>query len=408
MAEETRLTPPATLPAATPAKGLGARLLQLLLARIHYGELTIITPHGSTLHSPARLGETQATLHVHSWRTLMRLLTRGDLGFAKAYIDGDWSSPDLTAFLYLIAQNMRALTRYIDGLSFLRLFARGKHYSRRNTKRKSRKNILEHYDLGNDFYQLWLDDSMTYSSAYGMAQAATLEAAQAQKRALILKHMALQPDQSVLEIGCGWGALALDMAQAGARVTGITLSDAQHTMATRLLAASPVANQCDIRIQDYRDVQENFDHIVSIEMIEAVGEAYWPLYFNKLHQCVKPHGRVIVQAITIHEDYFEDYKRNTDFIQHYIFPGGMLPTKRIIAEQAHKAGLRITAQTDFGQDYAATLMAWKSRFLAQWPAIEALGFDAAFKRCWSYYFSYCAAGFQAGTIDVGLFVLEPA
>lgn len=389
------------------SKDIGGRILQRLLARIKYGQLIIITPSGAKVESHVRHGEIKAILHLHRWRSILSLLTKGDLGFAQAYIEGDWSSPDLTALLFLLAQNITALSNLIKGITFLRLPARRQHYARRNTLRKSRKNILEHYDLGNGFYRLWLDESMTYSSAYGMREGKILEAAQSQKRDLVANLLAVTSGSNVLEIGCGWGALAVALAEAGAHVTGITLSDAQCEMAKNLAAASSAKAHIDVRLQDYRDLNTAYDRIVSIEMIEAVGEAYWPVYFQKLSDCLKPGGRIVLQAITIHEDHYDNYRRNTDFIQRYIFPGGMLPSKEILEDQANKAGLKKVQHIAFGQDYAHTLLAWKTRFLEQWAAIEKFGFDIEFKRRWSYYFSYCAAGFQAGILDVGLYVFEP-
>jgi len=280
------------------------------------------------------------------------------------------------------------------------------HGSKRNSARGSRRNIAFHYDLGNAFYRLWLDDSMSYSSAIAVTPGQSLEQAQQARLAHIAHLLQLTPSADVLEIGFGWGGLATTMAPQCRTVTGLTLSHEQLAWAKRRVSAKGLEAKIDLRLQDYRAVTGAFDRIVSIEMLEAVGEAYWPVYFAKLAQCLKPGGRIVLQAITIHPDRYASYKRSPDFIQHYIFPGGMLPTPDILAAQARKAGLAIVSQQTFAAGYAATLAEWRRRFLAAWPEVEKLGFDTRFRKLWDYYLSYCEAGFRIGTIDVGLYVLE--
>ena len=345
-------------------------------------------------------------LVLHDWRAVRRLLVAGDLGFAEGYIAGDWSTPDLVALITLVAENVAQLQRTMDGVPAMRLLNRARHLRRGNSRKGSRRNIAFHYDLGNDFYRLWLDESMTYSSACAVAPGQSLEAAQQAKLARITDLLDLEGDERVLEIGCGWGALAAHLGSRCAGVTGLTLSREQLTFAKRRIALDGLEQRVELRLQDYRDTQGTFDRIVSIEMLEAVGELYWPTYFDTLRARLARGGRAVLQVITIREDRFEPYRRAPDFIQRYVFPGGMLPTSRIVAEQAARAGFRIASVQTFGTGYAATLAEWRRRFEAAWPAIAALGFDADFRRMWTYYLSYCEAGFHTGTIDVGLYVFE--
>jgi cyclopropane-fatty-acyl-phospholipid synthase len=377
-----------------------------LLAALQAGRLTIELPDGSRLHHAGRRPGPEATLVLHRWRPIRRLLAGGDVAFAEAYIDGDWSSPDLMALVELAARNVDALDQKLGGFWPIRLMRRLAHLARSNSRRGSRRNIAAHYDLGNAFYAEWLDERMVYSAALYNDAGQTLESAQAAKLERIRELLAVPAGGSVLEIGCGWGALAAEMAAGGARVAGLTLSQEQHAHARALMAAAGLEDKVDIRLQDYRDVSGRFDRIVSIEMIEAVGEAYWPTYFAKLRECLAPGGRVVLQAITIAPERFEGYRRSADFIQSYVFPGGMLLTESAIAEQAMEAGLTLTARESFGIGYALTLADWRRRFHAAWPRISRLGFDERFRRLWDYYLCYCEAGFRAGTIDVGFYVLK--
>lgn len=343
---------------------------------------------------------------IHNWRAASRLMTGGDVGFAEGYIAGDWSSPDVVALIAVAAENVVHLQEVMDGFAPVRLFNRVRHLFRPNSRKGSRRNIAFHYDLGNDFYRLWLDDSMTYSSACALKPGQSLEAAQQAKLARITELLELTGTERVLEIGCGWGALARHIAPLCGHVTGLTLSQEQLAFANQSIAAAGLADRIDLRLQDYRDTSEAFDRIVSIEMFEAVGEEYWPVYFEKLRARLKPGGTAVLQVITIREDRFEPYRNGSDFIQHYVFPGGMLPSPNIISEQAGRVGLSLASSETFREGYAATLAAWRRRFIAVRPDIEALGFDEKFQRMWIYYLSYCEAGFQTGTIDVGLYVLK--
>lgn len=382
--------------------------LRKLLARTRFGSLVLTLPNGSRLEAAGREAGPQASVRLHRWRSLARLALQGDLGLALAYRDGDWDSPDLVALLEFGLANESAWGTLLGGSGPARWLARLSHLARTNSRRGSRHNIAFHYDLGNDFYRRWLDDSMLYSSAlYDDTPGDTLEAAQARRLDRIVEMLDTPPGGEVLEIGCGWGTLAATLAQRHqARVTGVTLSTEQLAFARERARAWGVADQLDLRLQDYRDVSGRFDRIVSIEMIEAVGEAYWPTYFDSLHKLLKPGGVVVLQAITIDDTRFDGYRKSADFIQRCIFPGGMLPCPRVLHEQAARAGFVIEEVQCFGEGYARTLAEWRHRFLNAWPDIETLGFDAAFKRLWTYYLCYCEAGFRAGRVDVGLYRLR--
>ncbi|MDE2333992.1 MAG: class I SAM-dependent methyltransferase [Rhodospirillales bacterium] len=392
------------LPSARRREGahLARRLLALLLARIETGTLSVVLPDGSTLRAAGSAAGPEAVWVLHRWRALWRLLLGGDNGFAASFIDADWSSPDLVALLELAARNMDHIPAAF-GPRPVRLFHRLAHLVRSNTRAGSRRNIVAHYDLGNAFYELWLDAGMNYSSALYRHPDMSLEAAQAAKHALVLDMLAVRPGDRVLEIGCGWGELAARLADAGAEVTGITLSPAQLAHARARLAG-----RARLLLQDYRDSEGCFDRIVSIEMIEAVGEAYWDAYFATLRKRLAPGGVVVIQAITIADPWLASYRQGADFIQRFIFPGGMLPSPGEIARLAAAHGFAITRQQGFGASYALTLAAWRARFDAAWPQIAALGFPPHFRRLWDYYLAYCEAGFRTGRIDVGLWQLQPA
>lgn len=384
---------------------LAGRLVRRVASRIEYGHITIILPSAGRIeHRGARPGRS-ATLVLHRWRALWRLVTEGDLGFAEAYIDGDWSSPDLAALLEFAACNIAQLDRKICGFFPVRTMNRLLHLLRANSKSGSRKNISFHYDLGNDFYRSWLDASMVYSSALYERPDQTLEDAQNAKLGRIVELMDLRGGEHVLEIGCGWGALAVRVARADARVTGITLSSEQLTFAQHYAEQENLAGKISLALTDYRDIEGCYDRIVSIEMLEAVGEAYWPVYFRTLHHRLNPGGIAVLQVITIDETRFRSYRSSVDFIQRRIFPGGMLPTKAIVAEQSAKAGLKPVLVQSFGESYAATLAEWRKRFQASWPAIAEMGFPERFRRLWNYYLCYCEAGFRSGQLDVGFYVL---
>jgi cyclopropane-fatty-acyl-phospholipid synthase len=396
-------------PAGDPNPGRRLRRIEPLISGIRHGRLRVHLPNGRVLASSDGGAGLQALLVIERWRALRRLALGGDIGFAEAYIDGDWTSPDPVALLRLAARNVQPVTAASRGLAIVKLATRLRHLMRGNTRRGSRRNIMAHYDLGNDFYALWLDPAMQYSSAIWSAGTADLEAAQAAKLDAVVDWLALDGGERVLEIGCGWGALATRLAETkAAEVTALTLSPAQLDYARARAASSERGRGVDFRLQDYRDAQGRFDRIVSIEMIEAVGEARWPLYFGKLGDSLAPGGRIVLQAITIDEPLADGYRRNPDFIQTHVFPGGCLPTKSALKALIERAGLRLVRSQTFGASYARTLAEWRRRFHARWPEAELLGFDSRFRRLWDYYLAYCEAGFAEGAIDVGLMAIERA
>lgn len=397
---------PARFGRKTSPPRIGAFLLRQALARLPCGEITLTLPDGSLVRHAGGEAGPQASLSLHRWRAVRKLLTGGDIGLAEAFAEGDWSTPDLTAVLEFGAVNAARVDKLVAGSGPTRLWNLARHGLRRNSRSGSRRNITFHYDLGNAFYDLWLDRSMTYSSAIYPSATASLEEAQEAKICRIGDLLDVKPGQSVLEIGSGWGALALHLAGRGAHVTGVTLSQEQLAQARALAAPRLSGGSASFELKDYRDVTGTFDRIVSIEMIEAVGEKYWPRYFQALRDCLKPGGLALLQVITIAEDRFESYRRSADFIQRYIFPGGMLLTPAIIAEQGRRVGLSLCASETFGQSYARTLAEWRRRFLGQTEALEKMGFDLKFRRLWEYYLSYCEAGFRSGAIDVALYTLK--
>jgi cyclopropane-fatty-acyl-phospholipid synthase len=381
---------------ASPARA--TRVVLDLLESLRGGLLEVRLPDGSS-----RLfgeGEPGVTWIVHDEAVFEQILARGDIGFAEAYIDGLWESGDLAALLTLFARNRDNLQRAIYGNWRQLLAARVRHWFNRNSRSGSRRNIMAHYDLGNDFYRLWLDETMSYSSAiYGTPAGDDLAGAQRAKYRRILDRLDAQAGQSVLEIGCGWGGFAELAAADGLRVTGLTLSPAQLAWAQRRVP------QADLRLQDYRDTQERFDHVVSIEMFEAVGERWWPAYFRTVAGALKAGGTAVVQSITIRDDLFPAYRKSTDFIQQHVFPGGMLPSRAAFRAAAARAGLAVRDEFAFGADYARTLAEWRLAFERNWPQVAALGFDETFRRLWRMYLCYCEAGFRAGSIDVVQFEL---
>jgi len=374
------------------------RLVFELLDNLHGGMLEIRLPDGSS-----RLfgeGEHGVTLNVHDEAMFSQVLARGDIGLAEAYLDGHWDSPDVTGLLTLLTRNRDALKKAVYGSWRNLLAARLRHWLNRNSRAGSKRNIMAHYDLGNDFYRLWLDPSMSYSSAlYRAVDDGELESAQRAKYRRLLRRLHAEPGQSVLEIGCGWGGFAEIAVREGLQVTGLTLSPAQLEWARKRVPGA------DLRLQDYRDTSERFDHIVSIEMFEAVGERWWPTYFRTIARALKPGGRAVIQSITIRDDLFAEYRKGTDFIQQYVFPGGMLPSRSAFRAAAAKQGLTVHGEYAFGKDYARTLAEWRHAFESNWPQIAALGFDEQFRRLWRMYLSYCEAGFLAGNIDVVHFEL---
>lgn len=387
--------------------GLWMRALLGRLARLEQGSLAV-TLKNATLHFGRTGTGPETAITIHDERVARQFIFGGSIAVAKSYMDGDWDCTDLVALLKLAIANERALGLDNDGSWVARLVERLRHKLHANTRRGSRRNIAYHYDLGNDFYGSWLDPSMTYSSAVFSAGETSLTNAQNTKNRLIADWLELEPGHKLLEIGCGWGGFAELAGNAyHCHVTGLTLSTEQRAFAIERLARAGLAAQSDIRLEDYRDVAGSFDRIASIEMFEAVGEAHWPTYFERVRRLLAPGGIAVIQVITIAEERFAAYRRTPDFIQRYIFPGGMLPSPAALRRAAQQAGLRFTEGQRFALSYARTLAIWRERFLANWPAVSALGFDRRFKRMWEYYLAYCEAGFSTGMLDVGLFRLEP-
>ena len=387
----------------------GVALLRRLLRKLQYGRISITLPGGAIVTHRGQHAGTEAWMELHSWRPVRAFLLGGDTALAASYIAGDWSSPDIASFLRWGAENMDVFEAATTATWGAKLIARLRHWHNRNSRQGSRRNIMAHYDLGNNFYARWLDASMLYSSAIYASPDEDLALAQVRKLEAIVALLKPAPDAKILEIGCGWGALAERLALDGAHVTGLTLSPAQAGYAQERLGAAGLEARTEIALRDYRDETGIYDNIVSIEMLEAVGEAYWPTYFAALHARLKPGGRAVLQVITIAEERFDGYKRHPDFIQRYIFPGGMLPTKTAIATQATAAGLALTQTAFFGESYELTLVEWRRRFLQSWPEAQSEdGFAPSFRRLWDYYLSYCIAGFATGMTDVGFFVLERA
>ncbi len=395
-----------SLPAGLPA---AARTVLRLLQRLRHGALTLQLPDGQLQHfGQAEEGAPGVVLHLHNWQPCAAALKSGDIGFAESYIAGDWSTPHLPELLQLLGANRQALDAAIYGHWAGRLLYRVKHWLNRNTRANSRKNIHAHYDLGNAFYRLWLDPSMNYSSACFEGQLdGDLTAAQHAKVARALRQVGLRPGQRLLEIGCGWGALAEKASvEFGAQVSGVTLSTEQLAFARQRLADAG-QSRADLRLQDYRDIDDGpYDAICSIEMIEAVGREYWPTYFQAVQRLLKPGGKACIQSIVIDDALFERYLRSTDFIQQYIFPGGCLPSPAAFRRQAEAAGLRVTDEFAFGIDYAETCRRWRESFLARRDEVLQLGFDERFIRIWEFYLAYCEAGFRSGDIDVRQYTLQ--
>ena len=370
------------------------------------GSLLMTLPSGRRVRIGRQSSDKEAEIQFANFALARKALRRGSLGFAESYIDGDFETPDLLAVFRFFTRNEELLARAGRGFFKVRGLDRIAHLLRGNSLSGSRRNIAEHYDLGNDFFELWLDPDMNYSSALYADPNQTLEAAQRAKLQLVAEMAGVKAGDKVLEIGCGWGAMARHLAGIGADVTGITLSREQLAHARAESERQGLAERNHFRLQDYRKVTGQFDRIVSVEMIEAVGQSYWKTYFSTLHDRLRSGGTAAIQAITIDESRFDAYARSADFIQRYIFPGGMLLTKESIDEQAKMAGLEPAERQCFGKSYALTLREWRRRFDENWQRIAALGYDEKFRNMWRYYLTYCEAGFLDGTIDVGIYRLE--
>jgi cyclopropane-fatty-acyl-phospholipid synthase len=387
--------------------GLLERILARSLEHVTEGRLTVEFPSGTRLTFGTADGSPRASVKIHDSRTILRVIASGDIGLAEGYMRGEWDTPDLTALLLLGARNADAIAGVISQSGIASVLNRIRHARRANTRRGSRRNIAAHYDLGNDFYAAWLDSGMAYSSALFDSPSESLPVAQRRKFIRLAERLNLRPGDRVLEIGCGWGGFAeIAASEYGCTVVGLTLSREQADFSRERMKRAGLSRNVDIRLQDYRDVDGQFDKIASVEMFEAVGVENWETYFRVLDQRLKPGGQAALQVITIADEKFESYRRNPDFIQRYIFPGGMLPSPERFADVAAREGMRIADRLFFGSSYAETLRRWEEAFRENWPAIEKLGFDERFRRMWHYYLSYCEAGFDEGKIDVGQFVLK--
>lgn len=398
-----------TLSTTKQAAPAAARVFLNLLGRISYGHLELITPdHTRMVFGNAHAGP-GATLAVHDWRACGRILRAGDIGLAEAWAAGWISSPDLVALLRLALRNEAALEPALFGGVLARCWYRLRHWLRPNTRSGSQRNIHSHYDIGNEFYRLWLDPSWTYSAAiFDGDYSQPLEQAQFRKYQRIIETLGLRAGDRVLEVGCGWGGFAEQAARQGIHVHGVTISPSQLEIARGRIDAAGMGALAQLELRDYRDLDGTYDAVVSIEMFEAVGERYWTEYFNTLAARLKPGGQALVQSITIDEQQFERYRSTADFIQEYIFPGGMLPSVERFERGAAKAGLRCTEHYAFGPDYAETLRRWRSVYHATSAQASALGLDTHFMRIWDLYFAYCEAAFDEGRTDVVQFHLHKA
>ena len=365
------------------------------------GRLDMVLPDGRIFRAEGAGQGPVAEIHIHNVDVFARLIREGDLGFCEAYLDGWWSTPDLQAFLDLVHAGNDDIYDGFLGLKIARAYERFRFWLQSNSKSQARKNISYHYDLGNDFYKLWLDDTMTYSSALFQAGQESLEAAQIAKYASMVDQMGAQPGDHVLEIGCGWGGFAEYAArERGLKVTGLTISREQHDYAVDRIARAGLSNQVEIKMQDYRDETGVYDGIASIEMFEAVGEKYWPVYFKTLRDRLKPGKQATLQIITVQHRRWQIYRNTVDFIQKYIFPGGMLPSPVVLREEVQKAGLEVAGSIEFGESYSQTLRRWYDTFNDRWDEVAALGFDDRFRRMWNFYLTSCAATFHFRNCDV--------
>lgn len=365
------------------------------ISRIEFGELTFVEPDGTTTTIMGTKPGPIARFEIRDWDVISRAAARGDIGLGEDYIAGAWTTDSIENLISLFLMNMDHFEGFAHGTFFSRLkFVMLNTLIRRNSKSGSRRNIEAHYDVGNDFYRLWLDETMTYSAALFGKPETDLADAQHAKYGRLLDKL---PERStrVLEIGCGWGGFAEEAAARGHELTGVTISPSQHGFAEKRLSG-----KADIRLQDYRDIKGTFDNIVSIEMFEAVGERYWPGYFQTVAERLKRGGRALIQTITVHDDIFAGYRTRSDFIRQYVFPGGMLPSIARFREEAARAGLKVLDAFPFGQHYAETLRRWSRNQRVAEKDIRALGYNDAFLRNWEFYLGMCAAAFAVGRTDV--------
>ncbi len=402
------MTAPVSGSAASPVSGgTGAalprrmRIFQTVLSRIERGTIEVELPHCRPIRASGDAPGPHGKIVVLDPGFVARLLAEGDLGFGEMFMDGWWTTPDLEDLMDVIMLNNENIARSFPGAGLFRLRERLRHCLNVNSRRGSRRNVAHHYDLGNDFYGLWLDETMTYSSALFRNAGESLAEAQRNKYAAICEQLAPAPDDRILEIGCGWGGFAeFAIRECHVKVTGLTVSREQQDYARKRLFEAGLADRAEILLRDYREERGVYDGVASIEMVEAVGEKYWPVYFGALHDRLRPGGVAVLQAITIADRLFAQYRTRADFIQKHIFPGGMLPSPAALGKRISAAGLETIGKETFADSYARSLRAWRRRFNARWQQIAALGFDERFRRMWNFYLAASAAGFTAGTTDV--------
>ncbi|MGR3501119.1 class I SAM-dependent methyltransferase [Pseudaestuariivita sp.] len=365
------------------------------------GRVDFVLPDGRTFRADARNPGPVAVVEIHNADLFARLIREGDLGFCDAYLDGWWSTPDLQAFMDLVHDDNESMYDAFPGMGLVRQFEKLRFWLQSNSRGQAKKNISYHYDLGNEFYALWLDDTMTYSSALFTTGQESTEAAQIAKYASMVDQMGVKPGDHVLEIGCGWGGFAEYAAkERGLKVTGLTISEEQYNYAVERIEKAGLSDKVAFKLQDYRDERGVYDGIASIEMFEAVGEKYWPAYFQTVRDRLRPGAQATLQIITVEDRRWHVYKRGVDFIQKYIFPGGMLPAPTVLKAEVEKAGLSVEKSIEFGESYSQTLRRWHETFNDRWDEVKSLGFDDRFRRMWNFYLTSCASTFQSGNCDV--------
>ena len=372
-----------------------------ILCNIPRGRIDIELPDGRVFRAEGKSAGYVTAITIHNKDIFARLIREGDLGFMESYMEGWWDTPDLMTFMDFVHDAEDEVFDGFPGQGLVRAYEKLRFWLQSNSKRQAKKNISYHYDLGNDFYGLWLDDTMTYSSAYFKTGQESLEAAQIQKYAAMVDAMGVKAGDHVLEIGCGWGGFAEYAAkERGLIVTGLTISREQLNYARERIEKAGLSDRVTFKMQDYRDETGTYDGIASIEMFEAVGEKYWPVYFETVRKCLKPGAKATLQIITVQDRRFEVYRKGVDFIQKYIFPGGMLPSPSVLRKEVEKSGMCVDGSIEFGESYSQTLRRWSDVFNERWNEIASLGFDDRFRRMWNLYLSSCAGTFHSGNCDV--------
>ena len=378
-----------------------------LVGKLNSGRVDFVLPDGRRFRAEGKCAGPVAEITINNPEVFARLIREGDLGFSDAYLDEWWTTPDLQTFMDFIHADNDDMYDGFSGIAIVRAWEKIRFWFQSNSKRQALKNISHHYDLGNDFYSLWLDDTMTYSSALFNTGQESLENAQIAKYASMIDQMGVKPGDHVLEIGCGWGGFAEYAAkERGLKVTGLTISKEQLLYAQKRIKNKGLEDKVDLKLQDYRDEKGVYDGVASIEMFEAVGEKYWPIYFETIKHCLKPGRQATLQIITVHDARWDVYRKSVDFIQKYIFPGGMLPSPTVLRQEVTKAGLRVQHSIEFGKSYSQTLRRWFDVFNEQWDTINDMGFDDRFRRMWNFYLTSCAATFESGNCDVTQITLQ--